>query len=136
MGFGRVPFVSRGQGLPQPLSPGDGMVSNFAIDTIVGDEVATLTVAQVSGGAIHVSGTLTTDALLTMPLGVDLAAAFPGMNIGDSYAFVVTNANTAVFSVVLVLNTGVVIVGEAEVIRHASRTMILKKVTDVTFTLH
>ncbi len=135
MGFGRVPFKSRGQGMPQPLSPGDGMVANFSVHSIVGDEVATLSVAEVAGGNIHVSGTLTADVDLTMPLGADLAAAFPGMNVGDGFSFVVNNANTAVFSVVIILNTGVALVGEAEVIRHSTRVYTLVKTGAATFNL-
>lgn len=138
MGFGRVPFKSRGQGMPQPLAAGDGLVSNFSINNRAAETDETLTVAQVSGGLIQQGTTLTSDVVYTLPTAADLIAAYPGMNVGDAYSFVVTNAQAGAFDVVILEGVGITPVGannSLSVPPQSSRFFVLVKSGAATFDL-
>lgn len=139
MGFGRVPFEQRAQRMPQPLHAGDGMVSNFGVTAFAAEVDAALTQAQVNGGHIHQGTTLTSDVIYTLPLGADLAAAWPGMDVGDAYSFVVTNGQAGAFDVILAVLTGVTAVGANNTISvppQASRVFTLVKSGAATFDLY
>jgi len=97
--------------MPQPRGPGDGMVSNFRPKEFSAEIDADLSVADVSGGYIHQGVTLTSDVIYTLPDAFELAAAWPGMDVGDAFAFVVTNAQAGAFDVVIAVNTNITAIG-------------------------
>ena len=139
MGFGRVGFKSRGQGMPQPLRAGDGMVANFSVDNRAAETDETLTVGQVSGGLVQQGTTLTSDVVYTLPTAVALLASFTGMDIGDGYSFVVTNAQAAAFDVVIAVGTGITKVGANSTLAvppQCSRVFTLVKSAAATFDLY
>lgn len=135
MSFGRVNFKT-GDGLPAPLRAGDGLVANFSVATKTDDAAATLTTDQIVGGMIHHAGTLTAGRILTTPTGTLLAAAFPGMDIGDSFSFVVTNANAGAHAVTLAPGVGVTLVGSGAVPQFGQRIFVLVKTAAATFNLY
>lgn len=80
MGFKRT-MVSDG-GLSRPGRAGDGMLSHVAISTVTADAAATISAAQIASGAVLYTG-FSAGRVLTTDTAVNLAAAFPEMDIGD-----------------------------------------------------
>ena len=137
-GFNRT-MVSPDGRLPQPSRAGDGLLANFSPYSFSAEVDATLTIAQLSGGFIHQGSVLNSDVVYTLPTAADLAAAFPSMDIGDSWSFVVTNSQAASFKVVIAVNTGITKVGSSNALKVAtqsSRIFTLVKTGAATFDLY
>lgn len=88
MGFNRALITSNGS-LPRPLRQGDGILANITVFEIATDAAQTLTVDQISFGAILYTG-FSAGRNLTTPTGAALTAGFPDMEVGDSFCFVVS----------------------------------------------
>ena len=135
MGFQR-PLTSATGKLLQPLQPGDGFLANVKVHAKSDDAAATLTVQQVAGGFIHQAGTLTAGRILTTPTAALLAAGLPEMEIGDSFAFLVTNGNAGAFAITLAGGADVTLVGSGAVPQFGSRIFVLVKTAAEEFDLY
>lgn len=137
MGFKRVLISDDGK-MPQSLRAGDGMVGNVGTPGNV-LATATLTLAQVNGGHIIHTVTLAADATYTLPTAAALAAAWPSMDIGDSYSFFVTNSQAAAFDVVVAVGVGITAIGannSLSVPPQSTRMFTLVKTAAATFDLY
>lgn len=131
----------RQDGMVRPSSVGDGMLSMFNIRAFAAEVDVTLVVSDVAGGLIHQGTTLTSDVIYTLPTAALLAVAdgFKEMNIGDTYSFVVINAQSAAFRVVIAVGTGITAIGANNalgVVAQAGRTFTLVKTAAATFSLY
>ena len=138
MGFQR-PEVSPDGKLLQPMRVGAGLLANFSIDNRAAETDQTLTVSNISGGLIHQGVTLTSDVTYTLPTAALLAAAFPTMDIGDAYSFVVNNSQVGAFDVVIAVGTGITAVGANNTLSvppQSSRIFTLVKTAAATFDLY
>ena len=135
MPFGRVLF-SADSNLGQPLRAGDGFVANVLIKENAADAALVLTVADVAGGFVTQTTTLTADRIFTTPTAALLAADFPTMDVGDSFVFVVSSAQTGAFDIILAGGTGVTLKGAGNVGLQSSRTFVLVKTAAATFDLY
>lgn len=97
-------------GVPQPMRAGDGLLGNIRIETISADAAATLTVAQIAGGMVQFTG-FTAGRNITTPTAALILAANPGMDVGDSFSFIVSI--TPAFAGTWVAGTGVTLAGRA-----------------------
>lgn len=105
MGFLRVSASADGK-LKQPLRAGAGFISNVS-PTLFDTEVdTTLTVAQISGGAVIQGGILTSIVNYTLPASLDIVAEWPTMDVGDAFTFYVGNAQPAALDVIILMGTG------------------------------
>lgn len=135
MAFGRVGFSADGR-LPQPLKVGDGIVANVAVHSKTDDAAATITTTQLAGGFIQQSGTLTAGRTITTPTGTLLDAAFPTMDVGDSFCFVVSNANAGAQNLTVAGGTGVTLTGSGVIPQYGSRMFALVKTGTATYSLY
>ena len=110
MGFGRVAVFNSSK-LPEPSRAGQGLIANFLPTNFNAEADATLTVAQIAGGAILQGLTLTSDVTYTLPTAALILAAFPDMDIGDSFSFYVGNNQAAAFDTIIAVGTGITAVG-------------------------
>jgi len=136
--FGRVKFERNADRMPQLSRAGIGLVSNFAIDNRAAETDETITIGQLGGGLIQQGTTLTSDVVYTLPTAAIIAAAYVGMDIGDAYSFVVTNAQAAAFDVVIGAGVGNTAVGannSLSVPPQSSRIFTLVKTGAATFDL-
>jgi len=138
MGFVRT-LVSPDGRLPQPMRAGIGLLANFAPKVFAAQVDATLTVADITGGLVHQGTTLTSDVVYTLPTAALILAAYPEMDIGDAWSFVVTNSQVGAFDVVLGLGVGITTIGANNTISAApqsSRIFTLIKTSATAMTLH
>jgi len=135
-GFNRL-MVSADGRLPQPSRVGDGMLSHFKVYNHVGDANFTATVEILSGGHITQDTALTAARTITTDTAALIAAAWPEMDIGDSYSFVVSNSQAGAFNLVVAGGAGVTlqtVVGN--VVPGSSRVFTLVKTAAATFDLY
>lgn len=109
MGFVRTQ-VSNAASLVRSARQGDGLMANFGVVAISADAAATLTVAQIAQGFVQFTG-FTAGRNITTPTAALFLAANPDMDIGDSYAFVVSVVPA--FAGTWVAGTGVTLAGRA-----------------------
>lgn len=138
MGFGRVGFSDSGR-TPQPLRAGAGFVANVLPTNFNAEADATLTVSQISGGAILQGLTLTSDVSYTLPTATLVAAEFDTMDVGDAYTFYVANNQAAAFDVILVVGAGMTAIGtnnNLSIAPQAGKMFTLIKTAAATFDLY
>jgi len=136
--FIRFKFEQKDYRMSQLSRAGIGLVSNFIADNRAAETDETLSVANLSGGLIQQGTTLTSDVIYTLPTAALIAAAFTGMDIGDAYSFVVTNAQAAAFDVVIGAGAGNTAIGannSLSVPPQSSRVFTLVKTAAATFDL-
>lgn len=109
MGFLRT-MVGNAANLMRPLRQGDGLLCNVQMNNIATDANLTLTVAQIAGGAVRFSS-FSAGRNVTTPTAALILAAFPDMDIGDTYSFIVSV--TPAFAATWVAGTGVTLAGRA-----------------------
>ncbi len=126
--FARALIKSDGS-LPRQMRSGDGFVSNPRIAT-VSDAAQTLTVAQLSGGAIMT--TLTAGRVFTTPTAAQMIAAAPDMDIGDSFELLVSSL--AAFAITWAAGAGVTLAGRATTPASANSTIIVTRTGAATMT--
>ncbi len=139
MPFHRIKFEQKDYRMPQLSRAGLGLTANFSVDNRAAETDETLTTTQLGGGLIQQGTTLTSDVIYTLPTAVLIAAAFSGMDIGDAYSFVVTNAQAAAFDVVIGAGAGNTAVGannSLSVPPQSSRIFTLVKTAAATFDLY
>lgn len=135
MGFKRSMVSVPGQ-LPSPSRAGDGMLAHLL--PAVGTATATLTNSQISGGSIVHATTLGAAATYTLPTAAILAEMLGSMDIGDSYSFMVTNAQAAAHKVVIAVAAGITAVGannSLSVVPESTRVFTLVRTGAATFNL-
>lgn len=140
MGFRRA-LVSKTGTMPTPMRAGDGMLSHFQMKAFAAEADATLTISELNGGHIHQGTTLTSDVIYTLPTAAAILAAdgYDAMDIGDTYSFVVTNAQLAAFNVVIAVGAGITAVGANNSLATTpggSRVFTLTKTSATAMTLH
>ena len=109
MGFVRTDVHSASR-MASPLRAGDGLLANVAVAAVATDANAVLTVAQISGGFVQFTG-FTAGRTLTTPTAALIIAAFPDMDIGDTYCFILSC--TEAFAGTYFAGVGVTLAGRA-----------------------
>lgn len=87
--FKRPRITSMGNEILQQAAAGAGIMDNISVTEVSADANQTLTVAQMSGGAILYTG-FSTGRNLTTPTAAQILAAATDMDIGDSFSFIVS----------------------------------------------
>jgi hypothetical protein len=108
--FKRVEMTSAGQGVPVRSGIGTGFFANVKPVVITTDANMTLTVDQLAGGAVQLTG-LTAGRNITTPTAALILAAASDMDIGDS--FTVAVSITTAYAGTWVAGTGVTLAGRA-----------------------
>ncbi len=118
-------------GMERQARAGDGFLANPVITTNAAAGNQSITVAMVAGGVGVFTGAAGA-VNLTFPTAADLIAAFPDMDIGDSYVFTITN--TAAQVATFVANTGNTIAGFTTT-NAQTRTCVMTKTASTTTTI-
>ena len=109
MGFKRV-VVRDGGNVPGPMGIASGLLSNIQPVEVTADANQTITVGQMSAGAVFFTG-FSAGRNLTVPTAAAINATFEGMDIGDSITMLVSIQDA--FADTWVANTGVTLRGRA-----------------------
>jgi hypothetical protein len=112
---------------------GDGNLTEVVLGVqsapIAKTAAATLTAAELANGIITYTGAAVN---LTVPLGVDIDAAFPSMKVNSCFDFYIINIG-ATNAATLTANTGCTLVGTAAVSAATSCNWRVRKSGDGTF---
>ncbi len=108
--FKRPRITSMGNEILQQAAAGAGIMDNISVTEIATDANQTLTVAQMSGGAILYTG-FSAGRNLTTPTAALILAAATDMDIGDSFSFIVSIQDA--FAGTWVAGTDVTLAGRA-----------------------
>jgi len=138
MGFKRANVSADGK-LVQPMRQGDGFLANVLPLNFNAEADATITTAQLSGGAILQGLTLTSDVTYTLPTAALLAAEWPEMDVGDAFTFYVGNNQAAAFDVIIAVGADITAVGtnnNLTVGPQAGKMFTLVKTSATTFDLY
>lgn len=127
--FKRAKITAFGNELEQRAAAGVGYIDNVTIATAP-DSATTLTVAQMSGGAIVC--TPTAGRVYTTPTAALILAAAPDMDIGDS--FIITLSVLAAFAITWGAGTSVTLAGRATVPASSNATIVVTKTSSTTVT--
>ena len=118
---------------------GMGFATDFAYNTNSATTSATLTGANVSGGAVEVTlamtGTMSGDSNATLPTVANLVAAIPDAVAGGSYKLRIVNESSANHVWTVLTNTGWTPAGTMTVAQNASRNFYVTLNTLSTATL-
>jgi len=128
MGFLRN-MISSAATLARPARVGDGLLAHVAPQAIFADANAILTVAQVAAGFIQFTG-FTAGRNITTPTAAALIAAFPDMDIGDTYSLLVSV--TPAFAGTYVAGTGVTLAGRATTPASSWSWVVITKLSSTT----
>lgn len=128
MGFLRNQ-VSGASTLMRPARQGDGLLAHVAVESIATDANVTLTVAQMAKGAINYTG-FSAGRNLTTPTAALMIAAWPDMDIGDTYSFIVSIQDA--FAGTWVAGTGVTLAGRTTVPASSWSWVVVEKTSATT----
>ena len=109
---------------------GIGMLANILPVVSTQNVDHTLTIAQMSGGALCYTS-FSAGRTVTTPTGEDIQAAAPDMDVGDSFSFLV--AVTTAFAATWAAGVGVTLKGRATVPASETCTIVVVKTGDETF---
>lgn len=128
--FTRAQVFEKGE--QRPARVGDGWIANPSRYAIAADSNQTLSAAAIVGGLItHASHTASrTD---TTDTAVNILAAMPDMDIGDT--FVLAIASLAAFTIVVAGGAGVTASGNLTVAASSMKFFLLTKTSSTTMTL-
>lgn len=115
--------------LPRKARVGDGFLAAPLIATYATDAILTLSVAQVMAGILQVTG-ISAGRTFTTPTAVDLIAAMPEMDIGDTYYFFVSV--TPAFAVTWAAGAGVTLAGRATTPASSGTGIVIEKLSATT----
>lgn len=90
MGFKRAAVYDGG--IQRPARTGDGHLMHASAATMTADAASTITVDKLAGGLILRSG-ITAGRIDTSDTAANILAAFPEMDIGDSFEVVISNTS-------------------------------------------
>lgn len=127
--FNRVQLTGAGQELPTKSMAGSGFLGNIKVTEVATDANVTLTIAQMAGGAINYTG-FTAGRNLTTPTAAQILAAAPDMDVGDSFAFVVSIQDA--FAGTWVAGTNVSLAGRATVPASGWALVVVEKTAATT----
>jgi hypothetical protein len=116
-------------GLERPARTGDGIMANVLINSYATDAILTVTIPQVMGGVLQVTG-LTAGRVFTTPTAADLLAAMADMDIGDTYMFKVSV--TTAFAITWGAGAGVTLAGRATTPASSSTDIVIEKLSATT----
>lgn len=120
------------KGIARAARVGDGILANPQITAIAADSSQTLTAAAILGGVIT-HATHTASRTDTTDTAVNILAAMPDMDIGDTYVFKV--ASLAAFTIVVAGGSGVTASGNLTVAANGAKDFILTKTSATAMTL-
>lgn len=123
----------RQDGMIREMRAGDGLAANYAPYDLTTDANVALTAGMIASGLI-LRDNMTANRTDTTPTGAELAAAFSGMDIGDTFSFKVLCLDI-IQSVILVGGTGVTVRGIATVPNNTATEFVLLKTGAATFDL-
>lgn len=129
--FKRPVITCNGQELNARGGAGMGEISNISVRTISADANTTLTVADMSGGAVLFTG-FTAGRTITTPTAAQIIAAAPDMDIGDSFAL--TLSVSVAFAGTYAAGTGVTLAGRATLPASSSTYVVVTKTSSTTVT--
>jgi hypothetical protein len=113
------------------MRQGDGILANISPVEVTADTAQTLTVAQIAGGAINYTG-FSAGRNLTTPAAADILAAYPDMDVGDSFSFLVSIQDA--FAGTWVAGAGVTLAGRATTPASSWSWVVVTKTSDTTVT--
>lgn len=116
-------------GIEQEARAGDGFLANPLITTNASAGNQSITVTQIAGGIAQFTGAAGA-VNLTLPTAAAILAAFPDMDIGDSYLFAVSN--TAAQAATITTNTGITLSGNSAVVNATMKWVLLVKTASTT----
>jgi hypothetical protein len=128
MGFMRN-RVASAAALVRDARVGDGLLAHLAVNAIATDANATLTIPQISGGFVQFTG-FTAGRNITTPTAAAILAAFPDMDIGDTYALVVSVVTA--FAGTYVAGAGVTLSGRATTPASSWSIIVITKLSATT----
>ena len=131
MGFSRA--VISEKGLNRKARAGDGALMHLRRTNQTTDSNQTISVAAILGGLYTRSGT-NTNRTDTTETAANILAAMPEMDIGDTYAFMVSNATAN--PLVIAGGTNVTASGNLTVPTLVSKWFVLEKTSATTMTLY
>ena len=108
-----------------------GLLGNVECAVVAADANATLTAAQIAGGAVQFTG-FTAGRNLTTPTAALILAANPGMDVGDSILFLVSVVPA--FAGTYVAGTGVTLAGRATTPASSWSLVIITKTSETAVT--
>ena len=115
---------------------GDGNLTEINMTTqtapVAKAAAATLTAAELATGIINYNGTASN---LTVPLGVDLDAAFTSMKVNSSFDFFIINTG-GTNAATVTANTGCTLVGVAAVSANTACNWRVRKTGDATYVFY
>ena len=127
MPFKRINIAENG--LTRLMRAGDNW-DNPAISTVTADAAATVSATQISGGVTIYTG-FTAGRVLTTDTAANILAAFPEMDIGDSYGFTVSVIPA--FAGTFAAGAGITLVGRATCPASSAVTVYLTRTSATTF---
>jgi hypothetical protein len=120
------------KGIARASRVGDGILANPQITAIAADSAQTLTAAGILGGIIT-HATHTASRTDTTDTAVNILAAMPDMDIGDTYMFTV--ASLAAFTIIVAGGVGVTASGNLTVLANGAKNFVLVKTSATTMNL-
>lgn len=126
--FNRV-MTSPGSQLPVQSRQGQGNFAALKPTIVTTDAAMTMTVAQMSGGAVIYSS-FSAGRAVTTPAAALILAAAADMDIGDTFSFYVSAQ--AAFAVTWVAGTGVTLAGRATTPASSFSLIIVEKLSATT----
>ena len=130
--FNRVQATTL-SGLPQIGRAGQGMLGNITVAEVTTDAAMTMTVAQMSGGAVYYSA-LSAGRVVTTPTAAAILAAAPDMDLGDAFFFWVSIQDA--FAITWAAGAGVTLLGRATTAASGSSLVVVTKLSATTVSWH
>lgn len=127
-------LISGGVDMPRAMRAGDGYIANPEPAFINDTAAHTIVVSDLAGGLI-IRDTQSADRIDTTPTGTLIAAAFPNMDIGDSFIVKFSNIDTA-YQITLAGGTDVTAAGNLIVLELTMKELVFIKTAATTFTMH
>lgn len=119
-------------GIPRPSRAGDGFAANPLASSMAVDAASTITVEKLAGGLILRSGA-TAARTDTTDTAVNILAAFPGMDIGDSFIFKISVQ--VAFAITVAGGAGVTASGNLVIAANGVKDFVLTKTGAAAMTL-
>jgi hypothetical protein len=117
-------MIDDGSGMPRKARNGDGSQSNYAPATLATDANSVLTVALLAGGLVLRAG-MTAARTDTTDTAVNLDKATPGMDVGDTLTFKISNQ--VAFAETVAGGVGVTASGNLVVAANGYKEFLLQK---------
>ncbi len=116
-------------GLPAVSRQGDGIAANCSVVVVTADANDTVTVSDIAGGVLQYTG-FTAGRTLTTDTAVNILAAAPDMDIGDSFLAIVSIVPA--FAGTWAAGAGVTLAGRATTPASSYSIVVITKLTATT----